>query len=184
MKNPRRLPWPELDRIQFEETPERVKITLPVRRQWPYIAVYSILLLVWLGALFTGVTRVFSARRGDMGTLALVVWIILLLLLAYLWYRLGAYIWRWWTYSVADREIIFIDDATLILRRPVSIFGVTDAYDRRYIAPFFFSEKHDTAAFRYGNKGVLFGQGMTPAEREALLEALNGRYYPDYDDDE
>ena len=81
--------YPDIAGVTFEETPERLKVVLPVRRQWPYLLVYSVLMLTWLGATVWMLTLLFGVSRGDMSVRFLIVWVIILLIWAYLWYRLA-----------------------------------------------------------------------------------------------
>src|SRR5690606_33442048 len=113
--------YPDIAGVTFEETPERLKVVLPVRRQWPYLLVYSVLMLTWLGATVWMLTLLFGVSRGDMSVRFLIVWVIILLIWAYLWYRLGSFVWRWWQYFAATREILLVSPATLIVRRPLSL---------------------------------------------------------------
>lgn len=180
------MKYPRIADVTFEETPERLKVVLPVRRQWPYLLVYSALLLIWLGATVWMLVLLFGASRGDMSVAFLVVWVIILLIWAYLWYRLGSFVWRWWQYFVADREILFMSPAMLIVRRPLSLLGVTDAYSMEHVSPFYYSEKYGAVAFDYGSRAGLFGQGLEPPAAQELIAALNRRFFPHAleDDDE
>lgn len=175
--------YPRIDDVTFEETPERLKVVLPVRRQWPYLLVYSVLMLVWLGATVWMLVLLFGAPRGNMSLAFLVVWAIILLIWAYLWYRLGRFVWRWWQYFAANREILFVSPTTLIVRRPFSLLGVTDAYALEHVSPFYYSEKVGAVAFDYGSRGGLFGQGLEPPAAQQLITALNRRFFPHALDD-
>ena len=73
--------------------------------------------------------------------------------------------------------MLFLDGQTLIVRRPLSLAGVTDAYDMRHVSPFYYQEKHEAIAFDYGSRGGLFGTGLARPEAEALIGVLNGRYF-------
>ena len=66
--------YPDIAGVTFEETPERLKVVLPVRRQWPYLLVYSVLMLTWLGATVWMLTLLFGVSRGDMSVRFLIVW--------------------------------------------------------------------------------------------------------------
>ncbi|NLF63802.1 MAG: hypothetical protein GX579_04305 [Chloroflexi bacterium] len=179
--------YPDIAGVTFEETPERLKVVLPVRRQWPYLLVYSVLMLTWLGATVWMLTLLFGVSRGDMSVRFLIVWVIILLIWAYLWYRLGSFVWRWWQYFAATREILLVSPATLIVRRPLSLLGVTDAYAMEHVSPFYYSEKNGAVAFDYGSRGGLFGLGLERPAAQELIAALNRRFFPhalDEDDEE
>jgi len=176
--------YPDIAGVTFEETPERLKVVLPVRRQWPYLLVYSVLMLTWLGATVWMLTLLFGVSRGDMSVRFLIVWVIILLIWAYLWYRLGSFVWRWWQYFAATREILLVSPATLIVRRPLSLLGVTDAYAMEHVSPFYYSEKNRAVAFDYGSRGGLFGLGLERLAAQELINVLNRRFFPNALDDD
>ena len=80
-------------------------------------------------------------------------------------------------------EILFIDKERLIIRRPVSILGITDAYDWSYLSPFFHSPEHECPGFDYGNQRVYFGQGLGKQSSQQLVQSLNERYFDFADED-
>lgn len=164
--------------VTFEETADRLKVALPLRRKWPFLLVYSTLLLAWLLVTVWMLVLLFQTQRGVMSTLNLVVWALILLVWAYLWYRLGRFVWRWWQYYAATREILFVDPALLVVRRPLSLLGVTDAYAMEHVSPFYYNEQHAAIAFDYGTRGAIFGQGLGKGEARTLITALNRRFFP------
>lgn len=170
--------FPEIDDVVFDDSGERLKVIIPLRRNAVYLGVYSVLLLVWLGATIWMLSLLFDTSRGQMTTTFLIVWVIILLIWAYIWYRLGRSVWRWWQYYMATREVILVDDEILIVRRPLSLLGVTDAYDMEHVSPFYYSEKHDAVAFDYGSRGGLFGSYLGRIEAGQLIAILNARFYP------
>ncbi|MDX1417092.1 MAG: hypothetical protein R3293_23000 [Candidatus Promineifilaceae bacterium] len=173
---------PDIQDVDFIETIDRLKVTLPVRRQWIWFALFSVLIVLWLVGLVWGV--VFTIRDVALsGERYAFVFTIMLLVWLYLWYRLGKVLWRLWQYYAAGREILFVDKEQLIVRRPVSILGITDAYDFEYVSPFFFSSKHDCPGFDYGNQRVYFGRDLKPESAQALVKALNARFFSYADED-
>jgi hypothetical protein len=174
--------FPKINQVSFAETPDRLKVTLPVRRKWAWLTILSLLLILWTvgliwGIIFTFRDIAFSGERyAFVFTVMLLVWL-------YLWYRLGKILWQQWQYFVASREILFIDGERLIIRRPVSVLGITDAYDFAHVSPFFQSEEHSCPGFDYGNQRIYFGLGLTEAAGEKLVDYLNKRYFNYYDDD-
>lgn len=169
---------PRIDGVTFEQTPERLKVVLPLRRQWPFLLVYSVLMLTWIVVTVWMLVLLFQTSRGQMGLVFFIVWVLILLVWAYLWYRLGGFVWRWWQYYAATREILFIDPALLIVRRPLSVLGVTDAYAMEHVSPFYYSERHAAVAFDYGSRGGVFGQALAPLQAQQLVTALNRRFFP------
>jgi hypothetical protein len=167
---------PKIENVEFVESPELLKVILPVRRQWIWFALLTILLLFWFigliwGAIFTIQDIAFSGQRYAFA------FSIMLLFWLYLWYRLGRILWRLWQYYAANREIVFIEKERLIVRRPVSILGHTDAYDFEFISPFFYSSEHKCPGFDYGNQRVYFGRDLDASSAQNLVQTLNDRYF-------
>lgn len=177
-------------RITIEENDERLKLTLPVERNMLAITIYTVLAIVWFGGLILFIYLWFNPPTpraiGDLPLQLGITWVLLVLFWLYLWVRyIGRLILRWWQYYLADREILFFHEKTLILRRPVSIFGLTDAYDRQHVSPFMLDEKHNSVTFRYGNvQHILFGATLSAEEQLALQMYVNDRYFPHHDDDD
>jgi hypothetical protein len=167
--------------LQIEENDERLKIVLPLKRQWPGLLAYSLLSLIWLGMLALFVVYLFNPPLGDFVSIAYRVgWRLLILVWLVVWGRyLGRYVLRGWQFYAASREILFINRQLLIIRRPVSLFGLTDAYDMQYVSPFYRHERSGNLAFQYGKTNhILFGLGLSPVEQGVLLSYLNHRFFP------
>jgi hypothetical protein len=162
-----------MDRITFEEKPEWLKMTLPERRNWLSLFTFSAALLAWVGMLGWIVYFLATERA-----IHFVLFLLLLLWLA-VWLWFGRFLWTRWQYYAADREILFINAEQLIVRRPVSILGITDNYDMRYVSSFYYSDKHNCPAFDYAFQHVYFGHHLTADEAQLLIAELNGRYFPD-----
>jgi hypothetical protein len=109
-------------------------------------------------------------------TILLLIW-----LLTWLW--LGRILSNRWQYQLANREILFIDDEQLMIRRPVSIFGLTTSYEFAHVSPFYMSDKHKCPAFDYAFAHVYFGQTLEKAEAAKLVDELNLRYFPDSEEE-
>ena len=176
--------------IQFEENEERLKIEYPIKKNTLARIIYTVLAIVWFGGFVLFLYSLFNppTPRGinELPRSLGITWVIGVVLWLYVWWRyIGRMIMRWWQFYLANREILFISDKTLIVRRPVSIFGLTDAFDRQYTSPFRMNEEHDMLDFQYGNvQRILFGQTLELFEREALLRFLNNRFFPHMEDDE
>lgn len=173
----------ELDGIELEETPEWLKIVLPIRRNWILFILFTILLAVWLVMLVVG--TVFMVRdvamSGEPFAFAFTVMLLVLLLILF---RFGRVLWSQWQYYAANREILFVNEDQLIVRRPVSILGMTDAYDMSHVSHFYYSEKHHCPAFDYAYQHVYFGRHLEPDEAHRLISYLNECYFPESDDEE
>lgn len=170
--------YPQIEGVTFEETAERLKVVMPAERHRVYLAIYSLLLLTWSVVTIWFIVRLLTTSISHLSFFFIAVWVIILLILAYFWYRLGGHIWRWWQYYMARREILFVYDEFLVVRRPLSIFGVDDGYDMEHVGPFYYSEKRRAVAFDYGSRGGTFGKGLSRPAAERLSRALNSRYFP------
>lgn len=166
--------------LQIEEDDQRLKIVLPLKRQWPGFVAYSLLLAIWIGFLGLFVTYLFRPPLGDaVSTAYRIGWRLLILVWLIIWGRyLGRYILRGWQFYAANREILFINQQLLIIRRPVSIFGLTDAYDMQYVSPFYRHERSLSLAFQYGKTNhILFSLGLSASDQAVLLSYLNQRFF-------
>jgi hypothetical protein len=172
------MSFPVIDDVQFDIVDERLKIVMPVQRNWAYLGVYSVLLATWIGVTGWMLVLLFGTSISQLSTQFVIVWIIILLVWAYIWYRLGRNVWRWWQYYVATREVLFVDKDVLIIRRPLSLLGVTDAYGMEHVSPFYYSARHQSVAFDYGSRGSLFGSGIERESAQRLIKYLNDRFFP------
>ena len=170
--------YQQIEGVTFEETAERLKVSMPAERHRIFLAVYSLLLLIWGAVTIWMIVQLLGTALRGLSLFFIIVWIIILLVWAYVWYRLGRHIWRWWQYYMATREILFVYDEFLIVRRPLSIFGVDDGYDMEYVSPFYYSEKRGAVTFDYGSREGTFGKGLSRSDAERLSRALNRRFFP------
>jgi hypothetical protein len=158
--------------IQFEEGDQRLKVVLPSPVNWPAFALHTLALIVWMAMLLAVVIYLL---RGLSSTFVLTV-ILLGWILVWLWF--GRFLWTRWQYHAANREILFIDEERLIVRRPVSILGLTSAYDMAHIDGLYYSEKHRCPAFDYAYQHVYFGRMVTEEQARIVIDELNRRYFP------
>lgn len=171
-----------IDDVTLEENEDRLKIVIPLKQHWPFLLIYSVLLLVWIGMFFYSI--IFTWRMAFSGERFALAFTFLLFLFLFVLYRLGKMIWRQWQYYVANREILFLYEDHMIVRRPVSLFGITTGYAREYMRPFYYDENQRGPAFEYGSLYVLIGLTLARPEAEKLIQFLNGRYFPDYEEDD
>lgn len=158
--------------VTFEENAERLKVVIPIQRNWPLLGLFSALLVVWL-VMIGLVGRFLLAEPAT--------WLVRLFALAWLllWLWFGRSLWQRWQTFAAGREILFINREQLILRRPVSILGLTTVYDVKHVSPFYVSNKHHCPTFDYASQPVYFGQSLAAGEASHLVATLNSRYFPD-----
>jgi hypothetical protein len=66
----------------------------------------------------------------------------------------------------------------------LSILGITNVYDINYVSPFYYSDKHDSVAFDYAYAHVYFGHSLDEPAIMAFIDEINGRYFPDDEDED
>jgi len=170
----------DIGRITLQDSAEWLKVVLPVRRNWLLLAVFSVALVVWV--VMTGWMLVFLIRDVILSgaRFAFILGAIVVLWLV-VWYFVGRSLGRRWQYFAAGREILFINKERLIIRRPVSILGSTEAFDMSHVRPFYMSEKHHCPTFDYGSQKVYLGTSLTQDEADRLIKTLNTLYFRGYD---
>jgi hypothetical protein len=159
--------------IQISEEADRLKVVIPERINWFILGLYSVALVAWLAML---AVIMFYLTRGFSTNLVL---IILLVIWIGVWLMFGRFLWKRWQNQAANREILFIDGEQLILRRPVSLLGLTNSYDFQHVSPFYYSDRHHCVAFDYAYLHVYFGQGISREQADSLINGLNSRYFPE-----
>lgn len=176
--------------ITFEEDSERLKVVIPLQRHVAAAAIYTVLAAAWLVGLIFFLYLLFfppSPRGIDaLPGLLRAVWILGVLLWLFVWVRyLGRMILRWWQFHLATREVLLVNKDAVIVRRPVSVFGLTDAYDRRYMTPFYYNDTHNCLAFQYGKvRHILVGLTVARPDNLSLLAFLNRRLFPNMVDED
>lgn len=168
---------PMISDVHFEQAPERLKIALPLRRKWPFLILYSILVLLWVGMVVWGVTyltQILLSGQSYRFLFGLILTVMLVIL-----FRFGKFLMRQWAHYLSNREILFINHEELIVRRPVSIWGNTDVYDMAFVTPFYETKSPEALAFDYGYRHIYLGEALTADARQALRRHLNQTYFPD-----
>lgn len=166
--------------VHFEQSPQRLKIVIPVRRQWPLFLIYTILEITWLVMLVGGL--IFLWQVAFSGERYAIVFAIMLLVLLLILFRFGRFLSRQWATYATNREILFINREELIVRRPISIWGNTDVYDMQHVTPFYLSDRPRALAFDYGYRHVYVGEALSPEAQASLRQFLNSTYFPDHAD--
>lgn len=174
--------FPQIEGVTFEETPERLKITLPVKRNGLLIVLFTACLIAWVVTLFFVVRFLFRDVLPTGGRFAFIM-TIMLIIWGIVYYYLGRMLWQRWQYVSANREIIFIyKDDQVIVRRPLSIFGITTAYDFEHVGSFYYDQDRHSLAFQYGQRYAFFGQALSPSEAQQISDYVNYRFFPEKDD--
>jgi hypothetical protein len=164
---------PDIKDVTFEESNGRLKVVIPVRFTWWLFGLYTFGLIVWLAMLVAVLIYLLRGLSSSFVlTLILILWLIV-------WFWFGRFLSGRWQFHAANREILFIDDEQLILRRPVSIFGLTDSYDIHHVSPFYFSQRHSCPAFDYAFTHVYFGQCLAQEQALELIDHMNQWCFPE-----
>ena len=165
-----------MSEIQIEEIEDQTKITLPVQRNWLLVGLYSVALIIWVVGLIVITVSIFDEGRTAVLNCMVLVWLLL-------WGFVGKTLWKQWQRYISPREILFLADDRLTLRRPVSMLGSTDAYDRAHLSPFMYDDDRHAISFDYANHRISFGHTLSTDTIQQLVNQLNGRYFPDWDEE-
>ena len=166
-----------MSEIQIDANEDKTKIILPVRRNWLLVGLFSIALIIWVVGLVVIVLSMFDEGRTAVLNCMVVGWLIL-------WGFMGKSLWKQWQHYISPREVLFLAADRLILRRPVSIFGSTDAYDRTHLTPFVYDADRHAISFDYANHRITFGHTLPAADAQETVQQLNTLYFPDWDDED
>ncbi len=166
---------PMITGVHFEQTPTRLKIVLPIKRHWVYLSLYSALMIIWVGMMVWGL--VYSTRILFSEMNRRFVFIIMLLVMLAILYLFGRILRRQWAAYFSNREILFINNEELILRRPVSMWGNTDVYDMQHVTPLYVDELRAMIGFEYGHRQIYLAEGLTGEARNALAGFINEVYF-------
>ena len=159
--------------ILFDESNQKLKVVLPAGVNWPAFILHSIALLIWLGML---IAVLIYLVRGLSSSFVLTAILLLWLLI---WFWFGRFLWTRWQYHAANREVLFVEPDQLIIRRPVSILGLTWVYDMSHIDGLYYSKQHNCPAFDYAYQHVYFGRMLDEEQAKMLIGELNRRYFPE-----
>ena len=163
--------------IVYEERPDRLKVIIPVKVNWVLFTLHTVGLAVWLVMVWLVFRYLFQVLSNSF-----VLTVLILIWLGF-WLWFGRFLFNRWQYYAANREILFFDEEQLIVRRPMSILGITNVYDIKYVSPFYFSDKHNCVAFDYAYAHVYFGLSLEETAAKGFVAEINERYFP-ADEDE
>jgi hypothetical protein len=168
---------PMISDVHFEQRPDKLKIVLPVKRNWPFLLIYTLLVIMWTGMMVYGV--IFLVRIIIAGASYRFVFAAMILILLFVLFRFGRFLFGQWAEYLSNREVLFINPEELIVRKPVSIWGNTTVYDMAFVTPFYRNAREGALAFNYGSHHVFIGRGLTHEAQDALSAFLNQSYFPD-----
>lgn len=174
--------YPKIDGITFEENERWLKIVMPVRKNWFLLIIYSLMVLTGVG-LFVGAI-IFAVQLGTTWRRFSLLFIVMIVIFLALLYYLMKYVLRQWQFNISNREILFFNEEEMIVRRPVSIFGLTTTFDRQYMHPLSYNDQYSALEFDYGSRPVLIGLNLPKSQTEPLATYINERYFPHFDDED
>jgi hypothetical protein len=158
--------------ITYEESAGRLKVTLPSPVSWPLFGLHTLAMIIWLGMLAAVLVYLLRGLSSSFVlTIILLFWMVI-------WFWFGRFLWSRWQYHAASREILFIDDEQLVVRRPVSILGLTWVYDMSHVSGMYYSEQHGCPAFDYAYQHVYFGRELDEEQAIVVVNELNRRFFP------
>jgi len=169
--------FPLISGAHVEQSPDRLKIVLPAKRQWPYLVVYTVLVVIWMTMFIWGI--IFLVQILFSGETYRFVFAAMIAILLFILYRFGRFLGRQWAMFLSNREVLLINKDEIIVRRPVSLFGNTDVYDMKHVSPLYESDTTQSLGFDYGYRHIYFGAGLTKEARNSLRNYLNEAYIPE-----
>ena len=148
-------------------------MTLPSPVNWPVFGLHTLALITWLLMLAAVLAYLLRGLSSSFVlTIILLIWMVI-----WLWF--GRFLWSRWQYHAANREILFINDQQLVVRRPVSVLGLTWVYDISHVSGLYYSEQHGCPAFDYAYQHVYFGNELDEEQARFVVKELNRRIFPD-----
>jgi len=170
-------------RSRVEETASGVRIVIPSLGSWSLVIFLSVWLCGWtIGEIFAAKALWFGvpSAKGPPGFF-LVVWLAL-------WTVGGAGALYTWLWTIAGREIVALDGATLSIAREPIPFPSRREFDwsavrNLRVSPLFRASNRrsplgaGTIAFDYGPRTFRFGSNLDEAEAAMLIDAI-GRRFP------
>lgn len=172
-------------RTSITEGDDELVLAIPTRKGYLHRALLALWLVLWgwsLLAVVGSVARLGGAATGLVGGFFLVSWLASWLLGGGV--ALYGLLWMW-----CGEEILVVRPDAVILQRRLFGFGRPKVYQAESVAALrlsppekgllalvgswrFFGFGAGLLAFNYGVRVVTFGEGITPAEGEVLLERL------------
>ncbi len=167
---------PMISDVHFEQQPDKLKIVLPVKRNWPFLLIYTLLSMISVGMMVYGVIFLVSVIQA--GASYRFVFAVMILILLLVLFRFSRFLFSQWAEYLSNREVLFISPEELIVRKPVSIWGNTRVYDMAFVTPFHRSAQEEALTFNYGSHHVFIGRGLTSEAQDTLSAFLNLTYFP------
>jgi hypothetical protein len=175
---------PTQPRFTLTDEPEGVRITIPIKRRWLFLAFSAVFLCPWAFALLATLRALLGPGKTGPPFLFLVFWLSA-------WVLGGASVGWACLWNLAGREVVLLRAGAIIVRHEVwgigrsKEFDLTSVRDLRASAepynPWGFSSGMGlwmgakSAAFDYGASTYRFGPGLEEAEAKTLVELIRKR---------
>jgi hypothetical protein len=170
-------------RFTAADTPEGMRITIPVRRNWFIVLFVGGWLIAWVcGWVFVPIA--FLASGFGPESLFLIGWWIA-------WTAAGGFIGYAWLNQIAGREIVTVDGTALTVTRQLfrilrsKSYEIANVKDLRISRPSANSDWSSpvqawgigggAVSFDYGSRTIRFGVGLDEAEAKQLVQLFHTR---------
>jgi hypothetical protein len=173
------------ENILIEEEERWQKIIMPAEKSTPLFIFYSIAMILWAVSTVWLIYQLFQPLSIDRPFTTNLVFRLIWISLLVTWYWFAKrFLWGFWQYYAANREILFINKEEFIIRRPVSLLGVTNVYDMKHIESLYYDDEKGSPTLQYGVQPVQFGQALSKQEGIELVSLLSHRHFPHLEDEE
>jgi hypothetical protein len=173
------------DNILIEEEERWQKVIMPAEKSTFLFIFYSIAMILWAISTIWIIYQIFQPLGIDRPFMTKAIYRLIWFGLLVTWYWFAKnFLWGFWQYYAANREILFINEEEFIIRRPVSLLGVTNVYDMKHIEAIYHDEEKDSPTLQYGVQPVHFGQALSTKEGIELISMLTHRHFSHLEDDE
>jgi hypothetical protein len=175
---------PAAPRAQIVDEVSRLRVTIPVRRNWFLVFFLPVWLIGWVAGEVSVLTKVLNDPPSGGEGLFLIVWLVA-------WNVIGPLFTFFWLWNLAGKEIVTLDDEALTVRSALGPAGWTRNFDRHEVAdvrvsPPATAEFRSLAwwpgggmiAFDYGARTHRFGGGLDEAEAKQVAAELRRRLEP------
>jgi hypothetical protein len=175
---------PATPRAQIVDEVSRLRVTIPVRRNWFVVVFLPLWLIGWGVGEVSVLTKVLNdPPTGGEGPFVL-VWLVM-------WNIIGPVFTAFWLWNIAGKEIVALDDEFLTVRYALGPVGWTRRFDRREVVDLRMSPPATAdfrslswwpgggmIAFDYGARTYRFASGLDEAEAKQVAADLRRRLEP------
>jgi hypothetical protein len=175
---------PATPRAHIVDDVLRLRVTIPVRRNWFVVFFLPLWLIGWAVGEVAVLTKVLNdPPTGGEGPFVL-VWLVM-------WNIIGPVFAFYWLWNITGKEIVTLDEEALTVRYALGPVGWTRRFDRHEVADLRVSAPATaefrslawwpgggTIAFDYGARTHRFAAGLDEAEAKQVTAELRPRLEP------